>query len=147
MPPVPTGRLAPEQLFRRCAGESVTFATTDDVADVADIVGQPRAVEAIGFGIGIREDGYNLFAMGPEGVGRRTLAKRFLDRAAGDSPVPRDWCYVFASTPRIGRGRSRCRRGGGRRSGGTWSGSSRTCAPASPPRSRPTSTARASRRS
>ena len=93
--PLPTGRLAPEQLLRRCAVEAFTFATTDDVVDVADVVGQPRAVEAIGFGIGIREDGYNLFAMGPEGVGRRTIAKRFLDRAASASPVPRDWCYVF----------------------------------------------------
>ena len=93
--PVPIGRLAPEQLLRRCATEAFTFATTDDVADVADVVGQPRAVEAIGFGIGIREDGYNLYAMGSEGVGRRTIAKRFLDRAAGASPVPRDCCYVF----------------------------------------------------
>jgi lon-related putative ATP-dependent protease len=93
--PAPAGRLAPEQLLRRCAADSLAFATTDEVADVADVIGQSRAVEAIGFGIGIREDGYNLFAMGPEGVGRRTIAKRFLDRAAGASPVPRDWCYVF----------------------------------------------------
>ena len=93
--PAPAGRLAPDRLLRRCAVDAFAFATTDDVTDVADIVGQSRAVEAIGFGIGIREDGYNLFAMGPEGVGRRTIAKRFLDRAAGASPVPSDWCYVF----------------------------------------------------
>jgi lon-related putative ATP-dependent protease len=91
----PSDRLVPEQLRRRSAIEQFAFATTDDLADVADVVGQSRAVEAIAFGIGIREEGYNLFAMGPEGVGRRTIARRFLDRSAGAGPVPRDWCYVF----------------------------------------------------
>ena len=93
--PGPVGRLAPEQLLRRCTIGSFPFETTDEVADLDEIVGQSRAVEAIGFGIGIRQDGYNLFAMGPEGVGRRGIANRFLDRAARQSPVPRDWCYVF----------------------------------------------------
>jgi len=90
-----SGRLAPEELRRPCASDALAFATTDELADVDDVVGQSRAVEAIAFGIGIREDGYNLFAMGPEGVGRRTIARRYLDRSARASPVPRDWCYVF----------------------------------------------------
>lgn len=87
--------LGAEQLVRRCTLENLAFETTNDLGETDDIVGQPRAVEAIGFGIDIREEGYNLFAMGTEGVGRRTIAKRFLDRAAGARPVPSDWCYVF----------------------------------------------------
>ncbi len=91
----PIGRLGPDRLARLCAIDTLPFATTDQLDDGDDIVGQPRAVDAIGFGIGIREDGYNLFAMGAEGVGRRTIAKRFLDHAAVSRPVPSDWCYVF----------------------------------------------------
>ncbi len=92
---LPVGALRADQLWRRCAVEAFGFSTTDELRDDATILGQQRAVEALRFGIGIAEPGYNLFAMGPEGVGRRTLARRFLEEAAASKPVPRDWCYVF----------------------------------------------------
>jgi len=88
-------RLGPERLARRCALEALPFETTGELRDGDEVVGQQRAIAAMSFGIGIRAEGYNLFAMGTEGVGRRTLARRFLDRAAGTRPVPSDWCYVF----------------------------------------------------
>jgi lon-related putative ATP-dependent protease len=91
----PIGRLAPDRLLRRCAIENLRFETTADLGDADETVGQQRAVDALGFGIAIDGDGYNVFAMGPEGVGRRTLARRFLERAAAGRPVPSDWCYVF----------------------------------------------------
>ena len=89
------GRLTPEQLVRRCAVDSFAFETTDQLRDDAQGFGQQRAIDAIAFGIGIRDAGYNLFAMGAEEVGRRTLVRRFLDRAADARAVPSDWCYVF----------------------------------------------------
>ena len=89
------GRLGPERLTRRCAIDALPFATTADLPDGEETVGQQRAIDAIAFGIGIREEGYNLFALGTEGVGRRTLARRFLDQAAATRPVPSDWCYLF----------------------------------------------------
>ncbi len=89
------GRLSPERLARRCAIEDLRFETTDELGGGEEIVGQQRAVEAIEFGIDIREEGYNLFAMGAEGVGRRAIARRFLQRAAETRPVPPDWCYLF----------------------------------------------------
>ena len=89
------GRLEPARLVRRCAPESFAFATTEELRDGDEIVGQQRAVAALDFGIGIGAEGYNLYAMGSEGVGRRTLARRFLDGAAAKRPVPSDWCYVF----------------------------------------------------
>ena len=90
-----TGRLSPGQLARRCAVDSFAFETTEQLPEDAQAFGQQRAIDAIGFGIGIRDEGYNLFAMGAEGVGRRTLVRRFLDRAAAARPAPSDWCYVF----------------------------------------------------
>jgi predicted ATP-dependent protease len=58
------------------------------------IVGQERAMEAIRFGIGIRHQGYNLFALGPTGLGKHRMVRHIVhDRARGE-PTPDDWCYV-----------------------------------------------------
>ena len=51
-------------------------------------------MEAIQFGISMMQDGYNLFALGPNGVGKHTAVCRYLDQQAKDKPVPPDWCYV-----------------------------------------------------
>ncbi len=83
------------ELCRRCDPEQFKFDTTDELEDLGEALGQARAVEAIRFGIGIRREGYNLFAMGPEGLGRRTVVQRFLEQQAASEPVPADWCYVF----------------------------------------------------
>jgi lon-related putative ATP-dependent protease len=89
------GRLSPDRLTRRCAASALMFDTTGQAGDDVEIIGQQRATDAIGFGVAIAEEGYNLFAMGSEGIGRRTLARRFLDQAAASRRVPSDWCYLF----------------------------------------------------
>ncbi len=87
--------LQPAQLRRECDPASLPFATTDDLQDFAEVLGQARAVEAIRFGVGIERDGYNLYAMGPEGIGRHTIVRRFLEQKAPKRGTPDDWCYVF----------------------------------------------------
>jgi lon-related putative ATP-dependent protease len=87
--------LAPGELCRRCEPERFDFVTTDDLADFTDALGQGRAVEAIRFGIGLRRDGFNVFAMGPEGLGRHTLVRKLLEQLAPGQAMPDDWCYVF----------------------------------------------------
>ena len=89
------GALAPADLRRRCDAARFDFATTDDLADLDIAVGQARATEAIEFGVGMRGEGYNLFAMGPEGTGRHTLVRRRLEAEAARLTAPDDWCYVF----------------------------------------------------
>ena len=46
--------------------------------------------------------GYNLFVLGEEGTGRRTLVKRYLLERARDEEPASDWCYVnnFAESRR-----------------------------------------------
>jgi lon-related putative ATP-dependent protease len=88
-------RLAAAQLRRRCDLSAAGFATTDQLEEPDGILAQARAVEAIRFGIGVRSDGYNLFAMGPDGHGRHTTVRNLLAGRAAGEPVPSDWCYVF----------------------------------------------------
>jgi predicted ATP-dependent protease len=87
--------LPPEKLYRACDPASLGFKTTDDLRDLHEILGQPRAVEAMRFGIDIRRPGYNIFVLGPQGAGRYTLIGEFLRRAAAGEPTPDDWLYVF----------------------------------------------------
>jgi len=87
--------LPPEKLRRVCDPASLGFRTTDDLAGFEEILGQPRAVEAMRFGIDIRRQGYNIFVLGPNGAGRYTLAGEFLRRAAAAEKTPDDWCYLF----------------------------------------------------
>jgi lon-related putative ATP-dependent protease len=86
--------LAPQELYRRVDPDRFGFATTDEVEPLDEVLGQPRAVAAAEFGIGIERQGFNLFAMGPAGTGRHSIARQFLDAAAARRPPPADWCYV-----------------------------------------------------
>ncbi len=86
--------LSPDHLCRACDPASLPFETTADLPDSDEPLGQDRAVEAIRFAIGMNHRGFNLFALGPEGTGRRTLVMRHLEQAAATRAVPSDWAYV-----------------------------------------------------
>ncbi len=86
--------LEPEKLLRRCDPAGFAFATTDELADLEEVLGQERAVEAVRFGIGIRREGYNLYVLGPTGTGKKAFVRRLLEARAPGEPRPDDWCYV-----------------------------------------------------
>ncbi|MCB8928450.1 MAG: AAA family ATPase [Ardenticatenaceae bacterium] len=88
-------RLSPASLYRQCDPAQFSFQTTADLDDSIAIIGQDRAVDAIQFGISMVQDGYNLFALGPNGVGKYTAVCRYLDQYAHNKPTPPDWCYVY----------------------------------------------------
>ena len=86
--------LSPDALFVACDPEQFEFETTAELEPLNEIVGQDRAVEAVRFSMGMAHEGYNLFALGPQGTGKSSLVRGFLERAAAARPVPDDWCYV-----------------------------------------------------
>ena len=87
--------LAPEALRSSVALSGLDFSTTADLERLSDLIGQQRAVDAVRFGIGMRRDGYNLFVLGPAGMGKHTLVRRFLEREAAPASTPSDWCYIY----------------------------------------------------
>ncbi len=88
-------RLAAGELLHGCDAAGFAFETTAELDDLDEIVGHQRAVDAVDFGIAIRARGFNLYAMGPEGIGKYTLIRQFLAARAAAEPVPVDRCYVY----------------------------------------------------
>ncbi len=91
----PVTPLSPADLYRACDPAHLGFETTSEVAPLDEIVGQPRAVEAVRFGVRIPQDGFNIYALGPTGTGKFTLVRRSLEEQAAQKPSPPDWCYVY----------------------------------------------------
>ena len=69
---------------------------TDTVSPMKEILGQKRAVNALKFGLDIKEKGFNVYAAGAPGTGKTTAVKSYLDEMAKVQPVPYDWCYVYS---------------------------------------------------
>ena len=71
-----------QQLRHHCDPDQFTFQTTADLEDLSEIIGQARAMDAVRFGSGIRHEGYNLFVLGPSGMGKRSLVRQLLEEKA-----------------------------------------------------------------
>lgn len=87
-------RLPVEALTTRCCPDDLPFRNTDEVGDCADILGQERALEALRFGLAGRRPGYNLFALGANGIGKHSAVMRMLEQRAAQGEAPADLCYV-----------------------------------------------------
>ncbi|MFC4271210.1 AAA family ATPase [Sneathiella chungangensis] len=86
--------LSASELCRKYDLAALGFKDTSELEDLWEPLGQDRAVEAIRFGIGVRHQGFNLFAFGPAGAGKTETILRYLEPEAAAKPVPDDWCYV-----------------------------------------------------
>jgi lon-related putative ATP-dependent protease len=71
------------------------FETTAELETLSEFIGQERALEALSFGIGIQSQGYNLYAMGPAGIGKHSVIRSILEDNAIKKEVPSDWCYIY----------------------------------------------------
>lgn len=92
--PMSSLQLAPAQLHLACDPTQFGFETTAELACLGELIGQMRALDAVRFGAGIRHEGYNIFALGPAGVGKRSLVSQLLTQKAQSEPAAADWCYV-----------------------------------------------------
>ncbi|HHD11286.1 MAG TPA: ATP-dependent protease, partial [Deltaproteobacteria bacterium] len=87
--------LKPEELVRICNPEELGFTTTEEVPTLHDVIGQERAMRALDFGLGLPEQGYNIYVLGESGTGRTSIVKARLEEKAKEEKVPDDWCYVY----------------------------------------------------
>jgi lon-related putative ATP-dependent protease len=82
------------ELYHHCDPSRLGFETTAELEPLGQIIGQKRALEAVEFGTEIRQDGYNLYAMGPSGSGKHSVISELLEQRAQDEAIPSDWVYV-----------------------------------------------------
>ena len=87
--------LPADQLRRVFEAPDIQFETTRDLEPCTTIIGQPRGVQAIAFGVTIDSPGYNIYVLGETGTGRATAIQRFVESQASDDPVPPDCLYLF----------------------------------------------------
>jgi lon-related putative ATP-dependent protease len=90
----PIESLGPKDLKNSVDPDQLGFKTTSDLPDLETFIGQPRAIEAIKFGVGMSQEGYNIFALGPAGTGKQTLVQHYFEHSAEERDTPSDWCYV-----------------------------------------------------
>jgi Cdc6-like AAA superfamily ATPase len=86
--------LTAQQVYRVCDPKETSCDPAKELSALETIVGQDRAIRAMQFGLGIREQGFNIFVSGMPGTGRTTAVRRYLEEVAETKPVPPDWCYV-----------------------------------------------------
>lgn len=87
--------LDPRLLRLEVKAADLAFKTTKSLKPLTEFLGQQRAISALLFGVDIDSPGYNLYAMGPTGLGKRSLINAILSEHARHLPAPRDWCYIY----------------------------------------------------
>ena len=88
-------KLTPEEVRLVCVPDKLGLKSTESLEPVQTIIGQDRALQALQFGLGMQDSGFNIYAAGLPGTGKMTAIVAFLERMAQDKDVPPDWCYVY----------------------------------------------------
>ena len=84
--------VGPDALRRRCSlPDDFQFRS---MGTAAPYIGQERAIAAIRFGIDMRQDGYNIYVLGPLGSNRHDIVESLVALQAEARGIPPDWCYV-----------------------------------------------------
>lgn len=90
----PVDELTAEQTDVSFDSEMPAFETTSELEPLDEIVGQDRAMSALEMGLGIRQEGYNIFVAGLTGTGKKETIRRSLINRLDGSRIPNDWVYL-----------------------------------------------------
>ena len=86
--------LSARRLRRSYDAKNLKIKTTAEIKTGTSIIGQPRGVQAIEFGVNMKSPGYNIYVLGESGTGRTTAIQQFVEKRAAGDPIPPDWVYV-----------------------------------------------------
>ncbi|NWH09311.1 MAG: AAA family ATPase [Alphaproteobacteria bacterium] len=86
--------LTQQDLAWTCDPSLLGAATTADIETPANEIGQRRALDAVRFGADIDQPGYNVFVMGPSGIGKHAAVRALLEEHGARVGAPCDWAYV-----------------------------------------------------
>lgn len=81
-------------LHRSTDAATLAFETTAELEPLEGESTQPRARDAIVFGVGLDRPGYNLFVIGPPQTRMHEVVRRIIETSLKDRKPPSDWVYV-----------------------------------------------------
>ncbi len=82
-------KLSLDQVYKSCPTDIFKNSATP-----IKIIKQDRVLKSLSMGVNINSPGYNIFAMGSNGIGRKRVVLDFLANKAKDKAVPKDCVYV-----------------------------------------------------
>ena len=88
-------KLDASQLKCTCSLDDINFNSTEDIEPVRDIIGQERAVQAIDFGLKMKQKGYNIYVAGYSGTGRHSYTNTLINKIKKNNTNIKDWAYVY----------------------------------------------------
>ena len=87
-------KVSVEDLKCKNALDSIDFKTTEEITPIRGIIGQNRAVQAIEFGLKMRQKGYNIYVAGASGIGRSSYTYNLIEKNFKSNNNLKDWVYV-----------------------------------------------------
>ena len=83
-----------EDLKCKNALDNIDFKTTEEITPIREIIGQNRAVQAIEFGLKMKQKGYNIYVAGASGIGRTSYTYNLIEKNFKSNDNLKDWVYV-----------------------------------------------------
>lgn len=77
-----------------CDSKIFKFKNTSEIKPLDEVIGQERAVQAIEFGLNMKDRSYNIFVTGMAGTGKSTIVRDLVTKHAKNQPTPDEWCLV-----------------------------------------------------
>jgi lon-related putative ATP-dependent protease len=86
--------LKPSELRQICDPKIFKFKNTSELKPLDEVIGQERAVQAIEFGLNMKDRSYNIFVTGLAGTGKSTIVRDLVTKHAKKQSTPDEWCLV-----------------------------------------------------
>ena len=83
-----------EDLKCKSVLDKIDFKTTEEIIPIREIIGQNRAVQAIEFGLKMKQKGYNIYVAGASGIGRTSYTHNLIEKNFKNNDNLKDWVYV-----------------------------------------------------
>lgn len=85
-----------EELQDICCDHVIQDGYEEDLnSDEQDFIGQEEALDALDFGLNVKDPGYNIYLAGASVLNKATFIEKFIKDRAKKFKTPDDWCYVY----------------------------------------------------
>ena len=87
-------KLDRNSLRKACDTKQFNFESTEEISELITVLGQDRLTSALEFGTKIDQQGYNIFALGPNKTDKQNHIQEYLESESKKQETPGDLCYV-----------------------------------------------------